>query len=501
MTLALGLSTLSFIYICTVLIVYITKPRMRILENRIYELLLGTAVLGLAINVISFYLDIFHEDLLFWRYFFTKGYHQYMLTFMWLMTLYIWFASFSKEKAEFYLNKKPLRFVLTSTLGYAFLTGINLALTFEFIHEGGNIYLQGPAMTFLYSLTAITLISWASFIAIKWKKLETRKYIPMIIFIIAIGLAFIIQILNPNLFLDTSLIAFTIVLMFFTIENPDMKMVGQLNKANATLEKAAKRIEKQRRIEQEQQEIIIQQSQLTTLGQVAGGMAHDVNSPIFAIKTGIHYLKKKGLIVKTEESDKVLNEIELSAAKITDLTTSVRNQIRNLTTKENVDFNVEDVIAEVKKVTNNNFVKNRSTLDVEIKDKIMLHGEKIKLHQAITNLVINALQAYKSNNKTGNVKVILRKEANDCIIEIIDEAGGIPPRIKDSLFKKMLTTKGAQGSGLGLFTTGALIKASFSGQIDVESEYGKGSTFIITIPIRKKEEITDEIELQNPNGR
>ena len=118
-----------------------------------------------------------------------------------------------------------------------------------------------------------------------------------------------------------------------------------------------------------------------------------------------------------------------------------------------------------------------------INRKITIHGDVNSLVQVINNMISNAIQAY--NGKTGEeINLDFNEDSNNnLIISIEDHASGLPPKVKDKLFKEMITTKGKNGTGLGLYMSYSTIKAHFNGDITFESEEGKGTKFNIILPI------------------
>ena len=97
-------------------------------------------------------------------------------------------------------------------------------------------------------------------------------------------------------------------------------------------------------------------------------------------------------------------------------------------------------------------------------------------------MISNSIQAY--NGKTDqNIDLIVEKNDNDLLISIKDYACGLPDIVKNKLFKEMITTKGKNGTGLGLYMSYSTIRAHFNGNILVDSEVGKGTTFTIVLPL------------------
>ena len=231
---------------------------------------------------------------------------------------------------------------------------------------------------------------------------------------------------------------------------------------------------------EQKQDIIVKQGQLVSIGELAGGVAHDINTPISAIKTGITMLNQKQ---DREESEKeILQRMDNCATKIINIVNSMRNQIRNLGGTTKMKFKVSDVINDIKVITYHEIYKNKSEFCVDIIDDLSVEGDPTKLGQVLTNLVVNAAQAY--GDKGGKIDVTVQKAPkNSVLIKISDYAGGLDPEIKPYIFKNILTTKGTFGTGLGLYLAYSIIKGEFNGDISFESDEGMGTTFYISIPV------------------
>lgn len=97
-------------------------------------------------------------------------------------------------------------------------------------------------------------------------------------------------------------------------------------------------------------------------------------------------------------------------------------------------------------------------------------------------MISNSIQAYEGKPEQ-NIDLIVAQKDNNLIISIKDYGCGLPDKVKSKLFKEMITTKGKNGTGLGLYMSYSTIKAHFGGEITFESEKGKGTTFHIIIPL------------------
>ena len=119
---------------------------------------------------------------------------------------------------------------------------------------------------------------------------------------------------------------------------------------------------------------------------------------------------------------------------------------------------------------------------INVGSSITLHGNINSLVQVVNNMISNAIQAY--NGKTNEeIDFIVDKNQDTIVISIKDYADGLPQEVQDKLFKEMITTKGKNGTGLGLFMSYSTIRAHFNGNITFETEKGKGTVFHIILPI------------------
>ncbi len=236
---------------------------------------------------------------------------------------------------------------------------------------------------------------------------------------------------------------------------------------------------------EDKQEVIVKQGQLVSIGELAGGVAHDINTPISAIKTGIQMLQE--MYTPRDETEKeLLFRMSNCTEKIIKIVNSMRNQIRNLGSDQKFNFKISEVIEDVRIIAYNEFQKSKCELIVNIEDDLSVYGDPTKLGQVFTNLLLNAIQAY--NEKSGKIEVSVSKApSNKIMIQVRDYAGGIPENIKEFVFKNILTTKGTKGTGLGLYLAYSVIKGEFSGEITFESSEGQGTTFYILLD-RVKEE-------------
>lgn len=247
------------------------------------------------------------------------------------------------------------------------------------------------------------------------------------------------------------------------------------------------------------QDILIERERLASLGQLIGGIAHNLKSPIMSISGATEGLID--LIKEYEESivDKdvtiddhlaIANDMKDWISKIksyleymSDIITAVKGQAVALSENTVDSFTVEELTKRVDILMKHELKKALITLNLDLKvpTSLMIHGNINSLVQVINNMISNAIQANKG--KEGQtIDLIITQEKNDVIVSVRDYAGGLPKEVQEKLFKEMITTKGKDGTGIGLFMSYSNIRAHFNGDITYSTEEGKGTIFNIILP-------------------
>ena len=248
------------------------------------------------------------------------------------------------------------------------------------------------------------------------------------------------------------------------------------------------------------QDKLMEKERLASLGQLIGGIAHNLKTPIMSISGAAEGLSD--LIKEYDSSigDPEVNEqdhhdiakdmsewvvkIRNYTEYMSDVITAVKGQAVTLSDDEKVSFTVEELVKRVD-ILMKHELKNALTnliVKMNVDPNIELQGNVNSLVQVINNMISNSIQAY--NGKTNqNIDFIISQENNSIIFSIKDYAGGLPKEVSDKLFKEMVTTKGKNGTGLGLFMSYSNIRAHFNGNITFETEQGVGTQFNIILPL------------------
>ena len=246
--------------------------------------------------------------------------------------------------------------------------------------------------------------------------------------------------------------------------------------------------------------ILIEKERLASLGEMISGVTHNLKTPIFSISGATEGLtdlinEYRSSIddpsVTIEDHKEIAKDMENWNNKIkeytsymSDIITAIRGQASSFTGETFETFTVYELLKRVNILMKHELQQALVTLNISynLNKEINLHGNINSLIQILNNLISNAIQSY---NGTPNQNIDLNIENTDekLIITIKDYGAGIPENVKNRLFKEIITSKGKDGTGLGLFTSYSNLKTQFNGDLSFESEQGKGTTFKITLPI------------------
>ena len=248
------------------------------------------------------------------------------------------------------------------------------------------------------------------------------------------------------------------------------------------------------------QETLMESERLASLGQLIGGIAHNLKTPIMSISGALEGLS--GLIKEYEESiddpdvtsqdhhdiakdmSEWISKIKDYTEYMSDIITAVKGQAVTLSEADSVHFTLDELVKRVDILMKHELKNALIYLNISMKtdEHTVINGDINSLVQVINNMISNAIQAYNGETNK-NIELILESDNKNVYIRVKDFACGMPQTVQDKLFKEMITTKGKNGTGLGLYMSYSTIKAHFNGDITFESEEGKGTTFTIVLPL------------------
>lgn len=235
-----------------------------------------------------------------------------------------------------------------------------------------------------------------------------------------------------------------------------------------------------------------QADKLRALGQLASGVAHDVNNDLAAI------LGRVQRLMRNPEFDGLKRDLEVIETAALDSAQTVR-RIQNFARQQGqADFGPVDLnglLRDAIEITRTRWLDDaqsrgvKYTVELEAADIPPILGDGSQLREVFVNLIINALDAMPEGGPLHVASAVDRD--GEAHVRFVDEGMGIPRRIRERIFEPFFSTKGASGTGMGLAVSYGIV-TRHNGRIDVESEVGRGATFTVSFPV------TEEISTKAP---
>ncbi len=252
----------------------------------------------------------------------------------------------------------------------------------------------------------------------------------------------------------------------FPYFNEDGKMIGTIH------------IAKEITFEKKLQEKLIHSEKMAAMGQIAAGIAHEINNPLNSIMGYASYLlEQRDETPGKEELDRILK----AAVRCKESVRKFLNLTRE-TPKKMESIDIKEVIENVLSMCHHIILSQKIKVMKGIGPGLWVKADKIQIEEAVINIVLNACQAMKDG---GELTIKAYEEGGSVKVEIADTGSGIPKEDIDKIFDPFFTTKEpGKGTGLGLAVSHTIIKNN-GGAIDCHSALGEGATFIITLPENK----------------
>jgi len=460
-----------------IILFYVKKP-IKSIETKIYKYLIVTNFFGLILELLCTFAAYISGTFPLLSDFILKTYLVYNILWTSILTIYVYYISFPKEKRvfKFDITKYIIGIVFLISTFITYVSKCNLVIENNFQVR----YTNGPSVTFTYAISSVLIALMLVFILINKKNLKNKKYIPIYVFIGALVIGILIQTNYPGLLIITYIETLTVNIMYHTIENPDIKLLNEVYKNKELVEQTY----------EDNSNFIFELTQ-------------EVRNPIFNISNLCSEIKNEEDINIIKEKITSLNntvrQLDFIVNDVLNVSTLDVQKVKFVDNRYNLKTLYDDVCARVK--TN---IKNNIEFRTSIPNNVpYLYGDSIKLKQILYSLIMNSIKKTEQGFIEFKIDTINKYDVCRVIFTIVDSGSGIAV---DKINEVLSVTgdfdqndiKELENTELNIKLCQKIIKV-LGGNLLIKSKVGTGTEVMLVIDqrIHVKKEDTDLIKYEN----
>ena len=461
----------AIVYSMLLMTVYFRKKVFKSKENKVYSILVVVSFFELIVELILDFVGPMYKEIPNVSYFVARLFSFGVELWITILLCYVLFVCLSIKKKERYI---PVVRNIAVVLMIVFTT-LNFILPLNFKYDGYIAYTYGPSVNIIY--LSVFLYSFIGIIALirNIKNIKDKRFFSILIFLIVGGIASYIQYMNPGLLLATPIHAFITFLMYFTIENPDVKMIEEYHKAKEISDNA----------NEDKTMFLYNMTNDIRL------ITKDIN---YNTDAAINEMSNKK--VDKDLVNDYLRAIKENTARFTTMTNEILDvdSIDSASIKVYDDkYNIKLLLKKIVTLYSDECSKKGLTFRSDIASDLpeYLYGDNLGLKNVLTSILDNSIKYTKEGYIELNVNTIIKNNIARLIITIEDSGVGISPDEMDSIFYKRKEEIDGSNMKSNLFTARKLITL-MGGTIIPSSNYGNGTTMKIVLDQKIVEEANEK---------
>lgn len=454
----------SMFYSALLLIVFYSKRRLNTLENKVYSKLTIINFISLILEFFCYLITLNQEEFPILTPIMNKTYLVSLLTWLTLFAYYTFLISF-KKRINLRFNNKELYKKIRGVFLKIYLIAAFALLVLPLYYNNANlnsVYSYGPSSLLCTLMSSICILASLLFMLIGYKNIQKRKFIPLISYIIIFPIVLYIQYKHPELLLTTPVETFITFLLYFTIENPDLKIIDELSDAKQRAEEANR-------------------AKTKFLYEIS----HEIRTPLTTIIGFTDSLSDRKLDKEAK------NDLANISSSVTNLL-QVVNGILDISKLESKKINIvkkrydlsamlEELVDFSKEVMKKNKVELRTCFDTTLPEA--LYGDYVILRQILLNLLANSIERTKIGYIEFNVTSVNKNNICRLIISLEDTGGIIKKEKLEKIFldkENNIEEELLEGITSSLATTKKLVDI-MDGTIVAQNVYGRGCKYTVAL--------------------